>query len=112
MKDIIFYPLIGLLVLAMAIAAMYQGWTQPKCGPFGGAEGPADYSLIILNGGDLCRMEGAQGYELDLDNEVPFKQRHRRIPPAMLDELRSHLQELVASGVIRPSHSPWASNVV
>ncbi len=70
MRDIIFYPLIALVVLVMVIAGVYEGWTQPKCGPFGGAEGPADYSLIILNGGDLCRMEGAQGYELDLDNDV------------------------------------------
>ena len=70
MRDIVFYPLIAVVVLVMVIAAMYEGWTQPKCGPFGGAEGPADYSLIILNGGDLCRMEGAQGYELNLDNDV------------------------------------------
>nr|KAG5685189.1 hypothetical protein BaRGS_019900 [Batillaria attramentaria] len=51
-------------------------------------------------------------HRIDLHDEEPFKQRHRRIPPAMLDEVRSHLQQLLASGIIRPSHSPWASNVV
>nr|ATA66769.1 Pol, env [Haliotis discus hannai] len=30
----------------------------------------------------------------------------------MYEEVRTHLQELLSAGVIRPSHSPWASNVV
>lgn len=51
-------------------------------------------------------------HRIDLYDDTPFKQAYRRIPPAMLDEVRSHLQELVASGVIRRSHSPWCSNVV
>ena len=33
-------------------------------------------------------------------------------PPAMIDEVRAHLEQLAASGIIRESHSPWASNVV
>ncbi|MCG7878257.1 MAG: hypothetical protein N0C90_18280, partial [Candidatus Thiodiazotropha endolucinida] len=49
---------------------------------------------------------------INLTDDKPFKQRHRRIPLAMIDEVRSHLEQLAASGIIRPSHSPWASNVV
>ncbi|MCG8048820.1 MAG: DDE-type integrase/transposase/recombinase, partial [Candidatus Thiodiazotropha taylori] len=49
---------------------------------------------------------------INLTNETPFKQRHRRIPPSMIDEVRSHLEQLASCGIIRPSHSPWASNVV
>ena len=49
---------------------------------------------------------------INLTDETPFKQRHRRIPPAMIDEVRSHIEQLAAGGIIRPSHSPWASNVV
>lgn len=30
----------------------------------------------------------------------------------MIDEIRAHLEQLAASGIIRPSHSLWASNVV
>lgn len=30
----------------------------------------------------------------------------------MIEEVRTRLQELLASGVIRPSHSPFSSNVV
>ena len=51
-------------------------------------------------------------HHINLTDETPFKQRHRRIPPAMIDEIRAHLEQLYASGIIRPSHSPWASNVV
>ena len=49
---------------------------------------------------------------INLTDDTPFKQRHRRIPPAMIDEVRSHIEKLAANGIIRPSHSPWASNVV
>ena len=51
-------------------------------------------------------------HRIDLVDDVPFKQRHRRIPPAMFDEVRNHLQQLLTAGIIRRSHSPWSSNVV
>ena len=49
---------------------------------------------------------------IDLENTTPFKQRHRRIPPAMIEEVRQHLAQLLAAGIIRKSKSPWASNIV
>ena len=51
-------------------------------------------------------------HRIDLHNEVPFKERHRRIPPAMYDEVRKHIQDLLQTDVITPSYSPWASPVV
>ena len=51
-------------------------------------------------------------HRIDLIDNTPFKQKHRRIPPAMIDEVRKHIEELLSSGVIRKSKSPWASNVV
>ena len=51
-------------------------------------------------------------HRIDLTDETPFKQRHRRIPPSMLEEVRNHLQQLLSAGIIRRSHSPWSSNVV
>ncbi len=51
-------------------------------------------------------------HRIDLLNEVPFKQKHRRIPPHMIDEVRQHLEQLLASDVIQKSKSPWCSNVV
>ena len=49
---------------------------------------------------------------INLTDKTPFEQRHRRIPHAMIDEVRSHIEQLAAGGIIRPTHSPWASNVV
>ncbi|XP_060077578.1 uncharacterized protein LOC132557106 [Ylistrum balloti] len=51
-------------------------------------------------------------HRIRLEDETPFKQRHRRIPPSMLEEVKGHLQQLLSGGIIRKSHSPWTSNVV
>ena len=51
-------------------------------------------------------------HKIHLSNEQPFKQRHRTIPPSMIEEVRKHLKELLDANVIRRSHSPWASNIV
>lgn len=51
-------------------------------------------------------------HRIDLVDDIPFKQRHRRVPPAMFNEVKDHLQQLLAAGVIRKSHSPYSSNVV
>lgn len=51
-------------------------------------------------------------HKIHLIDETPFKQRYRRIPPSMIDEVRSHLEQLLAAGIIRKSHSPFASNAV
>jgi len=51
-------------------------------------------------------------HRIKLENPEPFKQRCRRIPPAMIDELKEHLHQMADLGVIRESHSPFASNIV
>jgi hypothetical protein len=51
-------------------------------------------------------------HHIDLVESTPCMQRHRRIPPAMFDEVRDHLRQLLAAGIIRRSHSPESSNVV
>ena len=38
---------------------------------------------------------------IDLMDKTPFKQRHRRIPPAMYDEVREHLKQLLEVCIIR-----------
>lgn len=72
----------------------------------------SDY-LDIFSRGDLdLGHTGEVKHRIDLTDERPFKQRHRRIPPSMYSEVRDHLHQLLASGVIRRSRSPWSSNVV
>ena len=51
-------------------------------------------------------------HHINLSDPTPFKERHRRIPPAMVHSVREHLKEMLDLGVIRPSNSPFASNVV
>lgn len=48
--------------------------------------------------------------KLNVDNVLksildptPFKQKYRRIPPAMIEEVRHHIQEFLATGILRPS---------
>ena len=51
-------------------------------------------------------------HRIVLKDNQPFKDRTRRIPPGMYDEVKQHLKDMLACGAIRPSQSPWSSNVV
>ena len=51
-------------------------------------------------------------HEINLTDNEPFKEPARRIPAALFQEVKEHLKEMMAAGVIRPSHSPYSSNVV
>ena len=51
-------------------------------------------------------------HNIQLTDQQPFKERYRRIPPHLFEEVKQHLQEMVEVGAIRKSFSPWASAVV
>ena len=51
-------------------------------------------------------------HHIRLSDETPLQERTRRVPPAMYDEVREHIKQMLAVGAIRHSNSPWASNVV
>ena len=51
-------------------------------------------------------------HEINLSDETPFKEPHRRIPPALFQEVMENLKEMLAADAIRPSQSPFTSNVV
>ena len=51
-------------------------------------------------------------HKIQLTDQQPFKERYRRIPPHLFEEVKQHLQEMVEAGAIRRSFSPWASAVV
>ena len=51
-------------------------------------------------------------HKIKLDKYTPFKERYRRIPPNLFDEVKKHLKEMIEVGAIRKSSSPWASAVI
>ena len=51
-------------------------------------------------------------HKINLTDETPFKEPHRKIPPAIFQEVRDHLKEMIEANAIRPSSSPYSSNVV
>ena len=51
-------------------------------------------------------------HEINLSDNSPFKDPYRRIPPAMFEEVRQHIKEMLDAGAIRESQSPFSSNIV
>nr|KAG5696950.1 hypothetical protein BaRGS_015914 [Batillaria attramentaria] len=51
-------------------------------------------------------------HRIPTTDNVPVSQPYRSIPPTQLQEVKEHLQGLLQSGAIVPSHSPYAAPVV
>ena len=51
-------------------------------------------------------------HKIKLDNYTPFKERYRRIPPNLFEEVKNHLKEMIQVGAIRCCNSPWVGAVV
>ena len=45
-------------------------------------------------------------------DEIPVRQRYRRIPPSEYEEVKAHIDQLLEAKVIRESNSPFASPIV
>ena len=48
-------------------------------------------------------------HTIKVTDDTPFKEWFRQIPPPLVEEVRSHLQEMLESGAIRPA---WCNAVV
>ena len=68
-------------------------------------------SLFALDSLDLGKTDVVK-HHIELSDYTPIKDRYRRIPPHQYDEVRKHLQEILAVGAIRKSNSLWASPIV
>ena len=67
--------------------------------------------LFALDNNDLGHTTKVK-HKIKLNDYTPFKERYRRVPPHLYEEVRKHLKEMVEIGAIRKSNSPWASDVV
>ena len=67
--------------------------------------------VFAKEGEDLGHTTTAQ-HSIPTTDDVPVAQRHRRIPPNQLAEVKQHLQDLLEKGVITPSQSNYASPIV
>ena len=69
------------------------------------------HSVFAKSDNDLgCTM--AVQHRIRTTDDVPVTMPYRRIPPTKLEEVKSHLQELMQSGAIVPSDSAYASAIV
>ena len=67
--------------------------------------------LFALEKNDLGHTTKVK-HKIWLNDYTPFKERYRRVPPHLYEEVWKHLKEMVKIGAIRKSSSPWASAVV
>ena len=51
-------------------------------------------------------------HHIDTGNNPPFKHKPRRLPLAQQEEMRAQVQKMADIGIIRPSNSNYASNVL
>lgn len=60
---------------------------------------------------DIGLAKGVK-HHIRLNDDTPFRERSRRMAPADFEDLRCHLQGLLAAGTIKESRSPDASPIV
>ena len=48
-------------------------------------------------------------HNIKVTNNEPFKEQFRCIPPPLLEEVRTHVNDMLQAGAIRPSSSPCAT---
>lgn len=65
-------------------------------------------NVFSTNEWDVGLAKGVE-HHIRLTDNTPFRERSRRVALADLDDLRRHLQGLLAAGIIKESRSPYAS---
>ena len=71
----------------------------------------AYHNIFMLESNDLGCTSAIQ-HEICIDNNKPFKEQFRCIPPPLSKEVCASLQDMLDAGAIHPSQSPWCNVVV
>lgn len=67
--------------------------------------------VFSLEDWDVGLAKGVE-HTIRINDPRPFRERSRRLAPADIDDVRRHLQKLLAAGIIKESRSPYASPIV
>lgn len=68
-------------------------------------------SVFSSHAGDLGCTD-LISHDIPLLDDVPVRQRYRRIPPAECELVREHINQLLEGHIIRESSSPYGSPIV
>lgn len=74
--------------------------------------------LICRNADAFARDDDDLGYtdmarhSIRTATDEPVRQQFRRIPPTQYQEVKVHIKDLLSRGIIKESHSAWASPIV
>ena len=68
-------------------------------------------SVFATHEGDLG-CTNLMSHDIPLLDDVPVRQRYRRIPPSEYEAVKAHIHQLLEAQVIRESSSPYASPIV
>ena len=69
------------------------------------------HDVFVLESNELG-CTSATEHEICIENDEPFKEWFRRIPPPLLEEVCASLRDMLEAGAIHPSQSPWCNVVV
>ena len=74
---------------------------------------------LVLAFHDIFALEGSKlgctsavEHEICITDSEPFKEQFRCVPTPLLEEVRASLHDILDTGVICPSQSPWCNAVV
>ena len=71
-----------------------------------------EFSDVISSKDDMLGRTNITKYKINTGTEVPIRQKVRRVPMHMQDQVDKAMQDMIEKDVIEPSSSPWQSNVV
>ena len=69
------------------------------------------HDVFVLEKNELGCTSAVE-HEIRIIDSEPFKERFRRIPPPLLEEVCASLRDMLDAGTIHPSQSPWCNTVV
>ena len=70
------------------------------------------YHDVLALGKNKLGCTSTVEHEIHIIDSEPFKERFRRIPPPLLEEVGASLRDMLDAGTIHPSQSPWCNAVM